>query len=91
MDNITVKKFLLKKFPTKDYMDCPVPKHYWEIMEEYASLVSAAKEAAIKELVQGFADINSYLNDEKYFPVTPLELLYRIGNISQSLIQTHKQ
>lgn len=30
------KEFLLKKFPTNKYWDCPVPKHHWEIMEEYA-------------------------------------------------------
>jgi len=45
---ITVRKFLLKKFPTNEYMDCPVPKHYWEIMDEYASLVSAEKEAELE-------------------------------------------
>jgi len=38
---LTVKQFLLKKFPTKDYMDCPVPKHYWETMQEYAELYHA--------------------------------------------------
>jgi hypothetical protein len=33
---MTAKEFLLKKFPTNKYWDCPVPKHHWEIMEEYA-------------------------------------------------------
>ena len=33
---MTAREFLLKRFPTNKYWDCPVPKHYWEIMEEYA-------------------------------------------------------
>ena len=33
---MTVKEFLLKKFPTNKYWDCPVPRHYWPIMKEYA-------------------------------------------------------
>lgn len=33
---ITVKQFLLKKFPTNEYIDCPIPKEYWPIMQEYA-------------------------------------------------------
>lgn len=39
---LTVKQFLLKKFPTKDYMDCPVPKHHWETMQEYAEAYAAS-------------------------------------------------
>ncbi len=35
-EEITVKKFLLKKFPTNKYFDCPVPSHHWETMQEYA-------------------------------------------------------
>ena len=33
---LTVRKFMLKKFPTNKYMDCPVPKHHWETIQEYA-------------------------------------------------------
>lgn len=33
---MTVRQFMLKKFPTNKYMDCPVPKHHWEIIQEYA-------------------------------------------------------
>mgnify|MGYP003491340613 FL=1 len=32
----TLKQFLLKKYPTSDYFDCPVPKHHWEVIQEYA-------------------------------------------------------
>ena len=31
----TLKQFQLKKFPTNEYMDCPIPKHHWETIEEY--------------------------------------------------------
>lgn len=38
IDSMTkVRKFMLKKYPPNDYMDCPVPKHYWEVIEEYAT------------------------------------------------------
>ena len=32
----TLKQFLLKKYPTNEYFDCPVPKHYWDVIQEYA-------------------------------------------------------
>ena len=35
----TLKQFLLKKFPTNEYMDCPIPKHHWETIDEYAQEV----------------------------------------------------
>jgi len=51
---MTVKKFMLKKFPTNKYMDCPVPKHHWETIQEYANEYASeqliASEARIKEL-----------------------------------------
>lgn len=51
---MTVKQFMLKKFPTNEYMDCPVPKHHWETIQEYANEYAAeqltASEARIKEL-----------------------------------------
>lgn len=34
----TIKKFLLKKYPPSEYMDCPVPKHHWEDIEDYAQI-----------------------------------------------------
>lgn len=33
---MTVKEFLLKRYPTNNYMDCPIPKHHWETMQQYA-------------------------------------------------------
>ena len=32
----TVKEFMLKKFPTNTWMDCPVSKIYWVVIQEYA-------------------------------------------------------
>jgi Mg2+ and Co2+ transporter CorA len=49
---MTVKQFLLKKFPTNEYMDCPVPKHYWEIMQEYADKFSAPALESAKKRVE---------------------------------------
>jgi hypothetical protein len=44
---MNVRVFLLKKFPTNKYLDCPVPKDYYDIMEEYAEAYHKNK---VKEL-----------------------------------------
>lgn len=49
-DQITVKKFMLKKFPTNEYMDCPVPRHHWEVIQEYAEAYHAQFTHAGKEV-----------------------------------------
>ena len=36
MKTENLKQFLLKKYPTNEYFDCPVPKHHWEVIQEYA-------------------------------------------------------
>ena len=36
-EEITVRKFMIKKYPTDKYMDCPVPQHHWETIQEYAT------------------------------------------------------
>ena len=33
---MTVKKFMLKKYPPSKWMDCPIPKCYWETIQQYA-------------------------------------------------------
>ncbi len=33
----TVRDFMLKKFPTNKYIDCPIPKETWPLFQEYAS------------------------------------------------------
>ena len=36
MEAETLKQFLLEKYPTNEYFDCPVPKHHCELIQEYA-------------------------------------------------------
>lgn len=40
---MNVRVFLLKKFPTDKYLDCPVPKNYYGIMQEYAEVYHESK------------------------------------------------
>jgi hypothetical protein len=42
---MTVREFMLKKFPVNKYMDCPVPKHHWETIQEYADKYHEANNA----------------------------------------------
>jgi hypothetical protein len=49
---ITVKKFMLKKFPTNEYIDCPVPKHHWETIQEYADQYSSHQNKELQERVE---------------------------------------
>lgn len=44
----TVREFMLKKFPTNEYMDCPVPKEYWPIIQEYSAQQNRAYVEALK-------------------------------------------
>lgn len=46
---VTVRKFMLKKFPTNEYMDCPVPQHHWETIQEYAEAYHASKSEQLNE------------------------------------------
>lgn len=55
---ITVKDFLLKKFPTDLYFDCPVPTGHWEVMQEYAE----AYHLSVIQPVQG--EGKGYSRDE---------------------------
>lgn len=47
---LTVRKFMLKKFPTNEWMDCPVPKHHWETIQEYADKYSQSLSTEIERL-----------------------------------------
>ena len=40
---MTVREFMLKKYPTNEWIDCPVPKHHWETIQEYADKYHEAK------------------------------------------------
>lgn len=36
-EKLTVQKFMLKEFPTNEYMDCPLPRHHWVTIQKYAN------------------------------------------------------
>jgi hypothetical protein len=46
---LTVRKFMLKKFPTNEYMDCPIPTHHWEMIQEYADKYLASINCEIEK------------------------------------------
>lgn len=79
-EEITVKKFMLKKFPTNEYMDCPVPKHHWETIQEYADQFAEIK-------AQGFAewlcdnDYNHAFIKDKYYQGIYREALYTTSEL----------
>ena len=45
----SVRKFMLKRFPTDEYMDCPVPKEYWPIIQEYSDQENARLTAIVSK------------------------------------------
>lgn len=51
MKSETLRQFMLKKYPTKDYLDCPVPKHYWEVIQEYADYYARIQIEKDREVV----------------------------------------
>ena len=55
---MTVKEFMLKKFPTNKYFDCPVPRHHWIIIQEYADLYHDSK---VKKLKCKFYEPKEYI------------------------------
>lgn len=59
---LTVKKFMLKKFPKNEYMDCPVPKHHWEVIQEYAEAYARQFHAIPTEGIEIAIDFAKYVN-----------------------------
>ena len=51
-----VRAFLLKKYPTSQYFDCPVPKEYYEVMQEYADQFKVREEVIKKAYIAGVED-----------------------------------
>ena len=45
----SVRKFMLNRFPTDEYMDCPVPKEYWPIMQEYSDQENERLKAVVSK------------------------------------------
>ena len=74
----TLKQFLLKKYPTNEYFDCPVPKHYWDVIQEYADnyariQIEKDRERVKDELLNsGLAGFNWVIDNA--FNNTPINL-----------------
>lgn len=49
MEKLNIKQFLLKKFPINKYFDCPIPKEYWNLFDEYASQQAIQVEANVSD------------------------------------------
>lgn len=75
---MTVRKFMLKKFPTNKWMDCPIAQHHWETIQEYADAYHESKVKNISlnpvvmpSLPRTEADIekeiNRLINDDSNF------------------------
>lgn len=69
-EEITVRKFMLKKFPTNEYIDCPIPKHHWETIREYAEAYASQekKKEAINLIyfIRGIRDLEYSTDNEVY-------------------------
>lgn len=76
----TVREFMLKKFPTNEYMDCPVPKEYWPIIQEYSS----QQNREYVEALRAIEDMTSTISND---PVVWRKLLKRISKMAKSLIR----
>lgn len=48
MKEINIRDFLLKKFPTNKYFDCPIPKEHLSLFDEYADTKAIQVEAKVK-------------------------------------------
>jgi len=73
----TLKQFLLKKYPTNEYFDCPVPKHHWEVIQEYAdhyALIQIEKDREGIKANINFNDDGLKQAIEKLIDNTPINL-----------------
>lgn len=69
---MTVRKFMLKKFPPNKWMDCPIPKEYWKTMQEYADAYHEWKVKNISPNLSVTVELPDYELDfcEKCFQMT---------------------
>lgn len=68
-----VEQFLLKKFPTNKYFACPVPKRYWDIMQEYADHCAQQQKVSSptpKQLEDEAVEFAGYCLKEDLLPTT---------------------
>ena len=73
-----VRQFMLKKYPTKDYFDCPVPKHYWDVIQEYAdnyARIQIEKDRErVKDAVHESGLYHNHIGLDKIYKNTPINL-----------------
>ena len=83
MENIlTPRRFLLNKYSTSKYNECPVPQHHWEDMKEYAEAYHAKLTKAKHDKAIEFAN---WLHTN-YCPTHSLKWVKR--NIDSDLFST---
>lgn len=74
----TLKQFLLKKYPTNEYFDCPVPKHHWEVIQEYAdnyARIQIEKDRErVKDAVHESGLYHNHIGLDKIYKNTPINL-----------------
>lgn len=46
---MTLREFLLKKYPPSKWMDCPIHKRHWKNIEEYAKIYHKKQLEKIKD------------------------------------------
>jgi hypothetical protein len=63
---MTVREFMLKKYPTNEYMDCPVPKHHWETIQEYADKYHEEKVKSVSSKTI-LTDISKLKDSDEWF------------------------
>lgn len=44
-----VKEYMLKKYPTDRYFDCPIPKEYWEDIQQFSDQQTSELKAKVEE------------------------------------------
>jgi len=75
MKTENLKQFLLKKYPAKDYFDCPVPKHHWETIQEYADYFAKLQiEKDRKRITQAYYNENDLYYFNSMLKNTPIIL-----------------
>lgn len=63
IDTGNVRKFMLKKFPTNKYMDCPVPQHHWATIQEYAYQCTSQLREELDQLTSFEVSVKSLLTE----------------------------
>lgn len=67
---MTPKEFLLKKYPTNIFFDCPVPKEYWKDMQGFSDANNKQLAEQNKELLEALKIAYEQIKiSEKQIPI----------------------